>query len=95
MDKFNLGQELTWLYEYPTEYLGVDVLKNNVIHLTPALDILDNAHDLFWNESLWLPPQMSWSDFESDGPHKAQASELLWGIPAGILIMVMRIIFIR
>ena len=48
--------------------------------------------DWFWNERVWLPPNMTWSDVRPvPGSKRFTKFEELWyPIPAGILLIFIR-----
>lgn len=47
--------------------------------------------DWFWNEDIWLPPNVSWTDLQSS--EKVQYSnfgDLFYPIPAALVIILLR-----
>ena len=49
------------------------------------------AHTLteaFWQPSIWLPPNSTWSDIEM--PRKAQFGHLAYPLPMAFILMVVR-----
>ncbi len=52
----------------------------------------------FWNESIWLPPNVSWSDLKSVHTGAEQVkysdfSDLAYPIPAALVIIAIRAVF--
>ena len=49
----------------------------------------------FWNEDIWLPPNVTWSDLElseqRDGVAVAKFTDLWWPIPAAFLVIAIRL----
>lgn len=48
----------------------------------------------FWNEDIWLPPNVTWSDLETsmgrEGVAIAKFADLWYPIPAAILVIITR-----
>ena len=49
----------------------------------------------FWNEDIWLPPNVTWSDLEGSrgGVHYSKFTDLWYPIPAAFIIIAIRFIF--
>ena len=47
---------------------------------------------MFWSESFWLPSNLSWKDFENVN---ARPYELLYPLPAALLVLVIHGLFIK
>ena len=49
----------------------------------------------FWNEDIWLPPNVTWSDLEHhdtrDGVAVPKFSDLWYPIPAAFLVIAIRL----
>ena len=48
----------------------------------------------FWSPSIWLPPNITWSDFEGR-PDFAQFHHLLLPFPLALLLVLLRVLFER
>lgn len=47
--------------------------------------------DRFWDPSIWLPPNITWADLESnDKIEYANNKDLLWPIPMAALVFFIR-----
>ena len=53
----------------------------------------------FWNEDIWLPPNVTWSDLTNyrgqRGVNYRVFSDLLYPIPAAFIVIVIRRLFER
>lgn len=49
-------------------------------------------HHWFWNEKVWLPPNMTWKDVTpAQGSNKyTKFEELIYPIPAGVVLIFIR-----
>ena len=45
----------------------------------------------FWSPSIWLPPNITWQDFESR-PESAQFHHLLIPLPGALVLVLIRLI---
>ena len=48
----------------------------------------------FWNEDIWLPPNVTWDSFSGD-ERFAQFSHLYYPIPAAFLVIAVRMVIER
>lgn len=47
--------------------------------------------DTFWDPDIWLPPNITWKDLESnEGIEYADYKHLLWPIPMAAVVLVIR-----
>ena len=95
MDKMNLDQAFSWLWEHPSQLPMTGMLAENMAHYAPGLDILHKAHNAFWNERNWLPPNMTWADLDQEHIPMAQPRDLGWAVPAFVLVLLLRAVFVR
>jgi hypothetical protein len=55
---------------------------------------------LFWHENIWLPPNVTWSDLTNypgrgDEVNYRKFSDLIYPVPASLIIFIIRITFER
>jgi ceramide synthetase len=58
------------------------------------MEILTKLSNAFWNEDVWLPPNITWKDIEPGSREDiiyADYRHLLWPIPISFLIIILRI----
>ena len=61
-----------------------------------------NLANWFWNEDIWLPPNVTWNDLESSMGHGdqefesvAKFTDLWYPIPAAFVVIAVRLFFER
>ena len=54
---------------------------------------MSSSHS-FWNEDIWLPPNVTWDSFSGDEKF-AQFSHLYYPIPAAFLVIAVRMVIER
>lgn len=61
------------------------------------MDYLREFSDAFWSESIWLPPNITWTDISAQSKthpnvQHADYRHLLWPIPMAFVIIILRFI---
>lgn len=56
--------------------------------------VSDGLTKWFWNEDIWLPPNVTWSDLETsmsrEGVTFAKFTDLWYPIPAALVVILIR-----
>lgn len=59
------------------------------------MELLKKFSNGFWNEDVWLPPNVTWKDIEPgsrDDVTYADYRHLLWPIPMSFIIIALRFV---
>ena len=58
------------------------------------MNLIMSASEMFWSPTIWLPPNITWADFDSD-PNYAQFYDLLYPFPLAIVLIAVRVLVER